>query len=291
MKNTLVIAGVLVSAIVVAIGAWAVFGGSGGGRKAVLLEPTESGSVGQVTLNSVTGADHLPVRSFSWRFDCETSQYGCNARNGDIELLRNSDEFTPGVFTLGTNVQSTVASLLLFAPAQESAFLQFDMTSAQLSDFTAGSDDRFALRAVPTAITVTSGRGPAPEIDSASVIGNISFPSQRATPIYRFNVGYTLGAHINAKRAVVRIPLNASVAALVTNVRQQTLLTTVPVTLQDPSETAPHASFQLGSAKVMSITISDAAGITPTVEVELAFRSVQITSHGATACWNYLSSC
>jgi hypothetical protein len=297
MKNTLLIAGVFAGAVVAAVLAWAVFGGSGERRQAALQEPTQSGSIGDLTLDGVSGASQLPIESFNWH---AAWAGGSNPVAVDpLEVLRRPGEVSPALFTaLPTHANVGSGEINLMEP-ESRPYLRFEVTgNPRLTDVGPGNHEKVgvATNAYPQAsgYSVTAGDGPEPTPDESMIIGQMTFPNERGgLPIYAVSGGPTWPAgatHVYANPIVVRRPLDHLAEALWTDLAQQTnlaLSAPIRIDVRDPGE-RPHISYDLGGVvKVRSLTTSAAAGRTPTEEFELTYRTLTMRSATGTVCFDF----
>jgi hypothetical protein len=296
MKNTLLVGGVLVGAVAAAVLAWAVFGGDGGGRKAALQEPTQSGSIGDLTLDQVSGASQLPIESFNWH---AAWTGGSNPVTVDpLEVLRRPGEVSPALFNdLPTHANVGSGEINLMEP-ESMRYLHFEVTgNPRLTDVGPGNHEKVGVTSNAYQVsfyTVRAGEGTEPTPDSSLVIGQMTFPNERAgLPIYGVSGGPTWPAgatHVYANPIVVRRPLDHLAEALWTALTQQTNLANlgaIRIDLRDPGE-RPHMIYELGGAvKVKSLTISAAAGRAPTEEFELTYRTLQMSSGTGSFCFDF----
>jgi type VI protein secretion system component Hcp len=279
MRNALVIAGVLVGAVLAAVLAWAVVGGDGGVRRAALVEPTQSGSIGALTIEGVPGATAMPVRSFNWQF-----QDGQSSSFKRIEVLRDGGEGSPEIFSfLIGHTAAPFAFLELKAPGSGLPYLRYALVSARSGSYGAGKYEKIVLNY--TSMDVRAGQGNAPDPDPSDVVGYMTLREQRV-PILDFDVTPTPSdpGHL---RADIRRPLDQLADTLNNDLAAGTDLGTVTIELQRPGESEPYVTYGLeGQVRLYGLTDSAAAGVAPTEELKLRFRTMRVSSGRNSACYD-----
>ncbi len=291
MKNALLVAGVLVGAVVAALLAWAAFGGSGGARKAALQEPTQAGSIGNLTISGVTGGSQMPVSSFNW----QGSVVNHDIRVEDLDVLRVPDAASPGLFSsLTARTQIATSELDLIAPGATAPYLRFPMTNVRVSDAKPGKLEKVGVFSFSNAgFDVVVGAGPEPPVDSAQVIGQMTLPGERvALPIYYVGGGPALsGNDLGGYPIQIRRPLDHTAAALWTDLKDRTDLGSVQIELQTPDERAPHVIYRLRTGvTVETLQTYGAAGRSQTEDFELTYRMLTVISGRNSSCYDFVAN-
>jgi type VI protein secretion system component Hcp len=289
MKNALLVTGVLVGAVLAALLAWAVFGGSGGARKAALQEPTQSGSIGTLTVSGISGGSQMPVSSFDWQGGIVDH----DVRVEELEVLRVPDAASPGLFSsLTARTQIATSQLDLSMPGATTPYLRFPMANVRLTDAKPGKLEKVGLLSFSNAgFDVVATRGPEPPVDSAQVIGQMTLPGERGTlPIYFVGGGPILSNNSVGGRPIeIRRPLDHTAAALWTALKDRTDLGLVQIELQTPDERAPHVIYKLRTGvSVETLQTYGAAGRTPTETFELTYRTLYVISGGNSSCYDFV---